>query len=127
MDMYESIVERLKGLGYDVKDGYDREDILREMENAKEYLFSQCGINFLPRVLEGTYIDIVCGYFLRDRLYGGKLEDAESGVVESITEGDVSIKYSSGSGLGSRERVEGLIKGLLDKNYQIIANRRLKW
>lgn len=126
--MYDRIVKRLEGLGYTVDKDRDEALIMQEMEAVRDFLLASCNLSFIPKVLETAYIDIVCGNILKNRLYGGDLQEAEAqGIASRITEGDVTVEYDTDKEMGYRERIEALADRLLNKKNEIISCRRLKW
>ncbi len=126
--MLDKVLERLGALGYTYDEEKDKTLVEEEMELGKTYILSACNLSFIPAVLEGIYIDIVCGRFLEKRLIEGGLDEDElSGIVQSITEGDVSVSYDTGKELSEYEKAQLLIKSLTDRDVEIIANRRFKW
>lgn len=126
--MEERIIERLGSLGYEYDGEADGALLTFEMKRGEEYILSSCNLIFLPVVLEGVYIDVVCGNFLRAKLYGGLLGDeAAEEIVAKITEGDVSVEYAADKELGSAEKLELVLKRLFGTENELIAQRRLKW
>ncbi len=128
MYMFDKVLERLGALGYCYSEEKDKALIEEEMGLGEAYILSACNLGFIPKVLEGIYIDIVCGRFLEKRLLDGGLGQEElSGIVESITEGDVTVRYESGKELSEYEKAEKLIRSLTDRENELTANRRFRW
>ncbi len=127
--MYDRIVERLTALGYVYDNGSDDTLLESEMKRGEAYVLSFCNLTSIPEEIEEVYIDIVCGYFLRSRLYNGDLSEggAVSGIAEKITEGDVSVEYAADKEVGLYERADRLISGLLNKETELTAVKKLKW
>ncbi|MCD8215851.1 MAG: hypothetical protein LUC97_09470 [Clostridiales bacterium] len=126
--MYDEIVERLISLGCSYDSENDDTLLYEEMERGKEFVLSSCNLSSIPSEIEGAYIDIVCGYFLRSKLYGGALsgENGE-GIVSRITEGDVTVEYAADKEVSTYERVDGLVSRLLDKETELTSVRKIKW
>ncbi|MCD7855986.1 MAG: hypothetical protein LUG66_10300 [Clostridiales bacterium] len=126
--MEEKIIERLKSLGWEYDSEADGAILTFEAERGEAYMLSACNLSVLPAVLEGVYIDYVCGSFLRAKLYGGLLSDETAeGIIAKITEGDVTVEYAADKELSTAERLELILKGFLGAENEIIASRRLKW
>lgn len=125
--MYDRITERLKGLGYKFDEETDSGLLLSEMNSVRDFLMAACNLSFIPKVLEGAYIDIVCGYFLKDKLLAEGPDSEENLSVGRITEGDVTVEYDTDKQLGLKERTELLAERLIGKKEEIIANRKLRW
>ncbi|MCD8089344.1 MAG: hypothetical protein LUD81_01735 [Clostridiales bacterium] len=126
--MYDSIVERLTALGFSYDSESDDTLLIEEAERAKAFILSFCNLNSIPAAAEPVYIDIVCGYFLRNRLYNGNLsESGISDIVGKITEGDVSVEYASDKSLSLYEKADRLISSLIDRKAELLAFRKIKW
>ncbi|MCD8159401.1 MAG: hypothetical protein LUD77_11130 [Clostridiales bacterium] len=126
--MYERIVERLTNLGYSFDSDGDAGLLEEEMARGKEFVLSSCNLDLIPAVIEETYIDIVCGFFLRSKLYAGALTDeAGEKIVSRITEGDVTIEYAADKEVSTYERIDGLISHLLKKDAELVSVRKIKW
>ena len=132
MDVYEAVVSRLAMLGYQVTE---------QDKPAIDYLTSKCRVALLasihhkdvPDGLIYTLVDMVAGSFLQDKLAAGALEidglDFSSS-AKSITEGDVSITFSSASdGTASPEaRFLATLNSMTHPPEKILgAFRRLRW
>lgn len=130
MTVYEAVVLRLAMLGYEVT------------ENDKpglEYLISKCEKDILadinqkelPEGLFYTLVDMVAGQFMFNKKAAGDLEGFDfEAPVKSITEGDVSVTFASGSdGTSSAEaRFDALLDALMHPAQSTLAAfRRMRW
>ena len=132
MDVYEAVVARMAMLGYTAAED-DKPTI--------DYLTGKCQVELLasihhkdvPDGLIYTLVDMVAGSFLQDKLDAGGLEIEGldfSTAVKSITEGDVSITFSSASdGTASPEaRFLATLNSMTHPPEKILgAFRRLRW
>lgn len=121
----DDVISRLKGLGYNVSDE-DSDKIDISIRDTEEYIHNFCNISYIPLELYNTALDICCGSFLKLKNSIGELEGYSlGGALESITEGDISISYTSS--ISPDVLFDELIKRLMEKDRELISFRRLKW
>lgn len=94
--------------------------------SVEEYIKNFCNIREIPPELYYTAVDMCCGKIMKDKVAIGELDIIEpSGEVASITEGDVSISYRSGT--GSSTVLKGVIDKLCSKDKDLIPFRKMRW
>ena len=129
--MLERIKERLRSIGYAVKDSDDIA-INFAMQKVENTIKNDCNISAIPDGLMHIAIDMVVGEFLMSKktfapndLLNFNLDAA----VKQIQEGDTNISFALGEGSKTDEqRLDGFIDYLL--NYgrdEFITYRRFRW
>ncbi len=130
MTVYEAVVLRLAMLGYEVTE---------DDKPGLEYLISKCEKDILadinqkelPEGLFYTLVDMVAGQFMFNKKAAGDLEGFDfEAPVKSITEGDVSVTFASGSdGASSAEaHFDALLATLMHPAQSTLAAfRRMRW
>ena len=129
--MLERIKERLRSIGYAVKDSDDIA-INFAMQKVENTIKNDCNISAIPDGLMNIAIDMVVGEFLMSKktfapndLLNFNLDSA----IKQIQEGDTNISFAVGEGSKTDEqRLDSFIDYLL--NYgrdEFIAYRRFRW
>lgn len=129
--MLERIKERLRSIGYAVKDSDDIA-INFAMQKVENTIKNDCNISAIPDGLMNIAIDMVVGEFLMlkktfapNDLLNFNLDAA----IKQIQEGDTNISFAIGEGSKTDEqRLDGFIDYLL--NYgrdEFITYRRFRW
>lgn len=129
--MLERIKERLRSIGYAVKDSDDI-TINFAMQKVENTIKNDCNISAIPDGLMHIAIDMVVGEFLISKktfapndLLNFNLDSA----IKQIQEGDTNISFAVGEGSKTDEqRLDSFIDYLL--NYgrdEFIAYRRFRW
>lgn len=129
--MLERIKERLRSIGYAVKDSDDIA-INFAMQKVENTIKNDCNISAIPDGLMNIAIDMVVGEFLMskktfapDDLLNFNLDSA----IKQIQEGDTNISFAVGEGSKTDEqRLDNFIDYLL--NYgrdEFITYRRFRW
>lgn len=129
--MLERIKERLRSMGYAVKDSDDIA-INFAMQKVENTIKNDCNISAIPDGLMNVAIDMVVGEFLMSKktfapndLLNFNLDAA----IKQIQEGDTNISFAVGEGSKTDEqRLDGFIDYLL--NYgrdEFITYRRFRW
>lgn len=127
----EALKERLKSLGYEVKEG-DEFSLTFCIEKAQSTIKNEINWQDVPEGLEHIAIDMAVGEFLLakktfapDDLTGLDLTNA----VKEIKEGDATIAFGTGEGtLTPEQRLTTYINYLLTYGKAEFASfRRLKW
>ena len=129
--MLERIKERLRSIGYAVKDSDDIA-INFAMQKVENTIKNDCNISAIPDGLMNIAIDMVVGEFLMskktfapDDLLNFNLDSA----IKQIQEGDTNISFAVGEGSKTDEqRLDSFIDYLL--NYgrdEFITYRRFRW
>ena len=129
--MLERIKERLRSIGYAVKDS---DDITTNfaMQKVENTIKNDCNISAIPDGLMHIAIDMVVGEFLMSKktfapneLLNLNLDSA----IKQIQEGDTNISFAVGEGSKTDEqRLDSFIDYLL--NYgrdEFITYRRFRW
>jgi len=129
--MLERIKERLRSIGYAVKDSDDI-TINFAMQKVENTIKNDCNISAIPDGLMHIAIDMVVGEFLMSKktfapndLLNFNLDSA----IKQIQEGDTNISFAVGEGSKTDEqRLDSFIDYLL--NYgrdEFITYRRFRW
>lgn len=129
--MLERIKERLRSIGYAVKDSDDIA-INFAMQKVENTIKNDCNISAIPDGLMHIAIDMVVGEFLISKktfapndLLNFNLDSA----IKQIQEGDTNISFAVGEGSKTDEqRLDSFIDYLL--NYgrdEFITYRRFRW
>ncbi len=129
--MLERIKERLRSIGYAVKDSDDI-TINFAMQKVENTIKNDCNISAIPDGLMHIAIDMVVGEFLMSKktfapneLLNLNLDSA----IKQIQEGDTNISFAVGEGSKTDEqRLDNFIDYLL--NYgrdEFITYRRFRW
>jgi hypothetical protein len=129
--MLERIKERLRSIGYAVKDSDDIA-INFAMQKVENTIKNDCNISAIPDGLMHIAIDMVVGEFLMSKktfapneLLNLNLDSA----IKQIQEGDTNISFAVGEGSKTDEqRLDSFIDYLL--NYgrdEFITYRRFRW
>lgn len=129
--MLERIKERLRSIGYAVKDSDDI-TINFAMQKVENTIKNDCNISAIPDGLMHIAIDMVVGEFLMSKktfapndLLNFNLDAA----IKQIQEGDTNISFAVGEGSKTDEqRLDSFIDYLL--NYgrdEFITYRRFRW
>lgn len=129
--MLERIKERLRSIGYAVKDSDDIA-INFAMQKVENTIKNDCNISAIPDGLMNIAIDMAVGEFLMSKktfapndLLNFNLDSA----IKQIQEGDTNISFAVGEGSKTDEqRLDSFIDYLL--NYgrdEFITYRRFRW
>ena len=129
--MLERIKERLRSIGYAVKDSDDIA-INFAMQKVENTIKNDCNISAIPDGLMHIAIDMVVGEFLMSKktfapneLLNLNLDSA----IKQIQEGDTNISFAVGEGSKTDEqRLDSFTDYLL--NYgrdEFITYRRFRW
>ncbi len=121
----DSVITRLKDFGVNV-DESDLKSIECTILSTEAYIKNFCNIEIIPVELYYTAVDMCCGTFLKTKVSTGDVDAISPvGDVASITEGDVSVSYKSGTSSGVIMR--SIIDNLCNKNSELISFRKLRW
>ena len=126
MDIMQDVIARLNDLGFNAIS--EEPSVVFAIERARERILNDINRKTVPEGLKYTFIDMACGYYLHDQRAAGTLDTSalEGGKVSSITEGDVTVSFATGSSSSPDERFEALVQGFL--NPPLLARyRRLTW
>ena len=129
MVTYNSVVNRLKQLGYTATEE-DADAIEFELNKTINYALNYCNITEIPEIVEPRIIDKACSDFLYFRKNSGNLEGFNyDEVIKSIKEGDTTIQYAVGQGEDTPEnRFDAFVKKLeLGFDKWLTPHRRLRW
>jgi hypothetical protein len=129
MIVMESVIERLKQLGYQVtEEDYPQIDF--ESQKTVNYVLNYCNISEIPEIIEPRIIDRICGDFLYYKKNSGSLTGFNyDAVIKQIKEGDTTIQYAVGQGENTPEnRFDTFVKSL-DRGFDkwITPYRRIRW
>lgn len=126
-----SVIERLRSIGYEVKEG-DIFSLTFCVEKVRNTIKNETNLQDVPEGLEPIAIDMVMGEFLLEKktfapddITGLDL----TGAVKEIKEGDTTVSFGTGESTQTPEqRLTTYINYLL--NYgrsEFSSYRRLKW
>lgn len=127
----DTLKERLRAFGYEVKEG-DESSLTFVIEKVRSSIKNEINWQDVPEGLEHIAIDMALGEFLAakktfspDDLVGLDLTNA----VKEIKEGDTTIAFNTGEGSQTPEqRLTTYINYLLNYGKEEFASfRRLKW
>lgn len=129
MEHYESIVDKLRLYGYTIDGDDDETRVKNNIAYVLEYIFNFCNIRVLPDGLTETFKNMVCGFFISDKLFGKKPIDPEGDLsdlrVKKVQEGDTEVAYDLPK--SEETKAEDLISRLCDCDYILKKYRRLCW
>lgn len=129
MVTYNSVVSRLKQLGYSAT-MEDADAIEFELNKTINYALNYCNITEIPEIVEPRIIDKICSDFLYYKKNSGNLQGFNyDEVIKSIKEGDTTIQYAVGQGEDTPEnRFDAFVKKLeLGFDKWLTPHRRLRW
>lgn len=92
--MLEDVKERLLQLGYECSED-DESSLTFLIDKSYNFILDYCNIDEVPDSVYQVQIDYICAEFLRDKSMKGGLDGFVLKDVHSITEGDVSVQYST--------------------------------
>lgn len=127
--MREDVTERLKALGYEVRDqdGWMLDFVIAKVENE---IKDGCNLSDVPEGLREVAVDMAAGEFLMNMKASGQLTgfDLEA-PAKQISQGDTSVTYAIGEGtLTPEQRLDKLIASLTTGHKgRFAAYRRVKW
>lgn len=100
-------------------------------QNAREYILNNCNLSAVPEGLYYTYVNMICGRFLKMLKDAGRLDGSFdlSAAISSIQEGDTQVSFAVGQGSTTPEqRFDGLLDFLIHgRDGDLTCYRRLKW
>ena len=96
------------------------------IEKTEAYIKNYCNISEVPEELEKSEIDMVAIEFLKEKALAGGLDvsSLRTDAISSITEGDVTVSYASGSSI-SLPTVYGSIRSRFEAD--LLPFRRMRW
>lgn len=125
--MTELIIERLKSLGYEVKED-DSWLIGFCTEKVENHIKSTCNVTLVPDELKNAEVDRICGEFLFSMKQIGKL-DAQfnlEAAVKSVQTGDTNISFDVGD--STEKRMNVLLHYLMTRgDGDFVCCRKVRW
>lgn len=131
--MLQKIKDRLKMWGYEVAESEEPNTLTPDetaiqflIAKTEEHIKNYCNISEVPEELEYSEIDMVCIEFLKEKALSGGLETSglQIDAISSITEGDVSVSYASGSSI-SLPAIYASISSRFESD--LLPFRRMRW
>ena len=131
--MLQKIKERLLAWGYEVAESEEPETLTPDetaiqflIAKTEAYIKNYCNIDEVPEELEYSEIDMICVEFLNGKALSGGLEASSLRIdaISSITEGDVTVSYASGSSI-SLPTAYSRISSKFEAD--LIPFRRMRW
>lgn len=129
--MIDSVKERLTKIGYVF---IDTDDFILNLliEKVETVIKNNCNISEIPEDLQSIAIDMVVGYFLKEKksiAIDSLLNLDLTQAIQSIREGDTSVTYAIGNGNETPEqRLNTLINYLIYENEKVLVSYRcIKW
>ena len=120
------MTRRLDTLGCLPKSGFDP---AFAAQKAEREILDYCHIEIVPSVLYPILCDRACGKYLYDQKQAGLLDMETldlSGALSSITEGDVSLSFRSGT--SDAEKLESLLGQMMRAGEgQLACYRKIRW
>ena len=132
-DIYTSVTERIKMLGYNTSnDDSFKAAVTYSINRAAEEIKANINRTEIPEGLFYTHVDMAAGLFLKEKKDCNQLGEAFdfSAPAKSISEGDVSITFAGVSDGSStpEARFNEMLHRLINPPKSIFATyRRLKW
>lgn len=128
--MKEDIIKLLEYYGY--KANETEGDIIDYvLERSRQYIKNFCNISVIPKELKPLLKEMATGEFLQLKMLtnpeGFEGLDFEAEGIKSISEGDVSISFNSGTEASAVAKYTALIDRLRCRDDELIAFRRLRW
>lgn len=131
--MYDTVVKRLKALGYTLKNtATEKAAILYAIDRAELAIESNTNQPKAPVGLRFVWIDMAAGMYLYDLKAAGQLKGAAfdfSAPVKTIAEGDTSVTFvGAGDGaLNPEARFDALLDSMIHPpQEQLAAYRRMR-
>ncbi len=126
----QDVITQLKAYGYNSTDD-DTLSIRLAIEKAEEYIKNFCHLKEIPVELYNIAVEIAAGNILKTKLSIGEnvndLIDMEACNIASITEGDVSVSYNSGSDNNNVSWYTAFIDSLISRDNDLMHFRKLRW
>lgn len=120
------VSERLNQLGYTEITEADTATLNYIYNTVCERVRNFCNISEIPEGLTYTVVDAICAEFLTlKNISGGLGDEVKQGIVNSITEGDVSITFADGGSIEAQ--FKAVIDGMALKDADLLRFRRLVW
>lgn len=120
------MIRRLDTLGCPSKSGFS---LAFAAQKAEREILDYCHVEVIPSVLYPMLCDRACGKYLYDQKQMGLLDMETldlSGALSSITEGDVSLSFRSGT--SDAEKLDALLERMMRAGEgQMACYRRIKW
>ena len=126
--MLELIIERLKGLGYEMTDG-DRFTLNFILSKEIDYVKSECG-GAVPDGLKYPIIDWIIAEFLINKKGSGALTkigdiDLNEAPLKSLVEGDIRADWGGGNVKSAEERFDELVGSLTKGRTRLMGLYRV--
>lgn len=123
------VIRRLEVIGCADWTSADLWNLAFCIRKAEVEALDYCHINLIPSVLYPLLCDRACGKYLYDRKQSGKL-DIEgldlSGILTSLTEGDVNLSFDTGA--SDSERLDALLGLMMNLGKeQLQCYRRIRF
>ena len=130
--MREDIIKRLDSLGYTFDEGKDGWVIGFIIDKVTNTIKNETNLTEIPEGLYQIAVDMACAEFLIAKKASGDLEgfnvNFAVAMLQKESQGDTSFTWAVDKTLSDEERLDFLIKHML--NYgkpQFLAFRRFKW
>lgn len=124
----DTVKERLKSFGYEVKES-DKFSLIFCVDKVRNTIKNDTNQSEVPEGLEHIAVDRVCGEFLFTKKQTGQLNIGEldlDGAVTSIKEGDTQINFDAGS--SDESRFNQLVNYLMNQGEgDLICFRKIRW
>lgn len=123
------VLKRLERIGYDAWCTGEEWTLAFFIRKAEVEILDYCHIDLIPSTLYPMLCDRACGKFLYNQKQTGKL-DIEgldlSGILTSLTEGDVKMDFDSGA--SDSDRLDALLGLMMDSGKgQLQCYRRIRF
>lgn len=124
----EAVKDRLKQLGYEVKEG-DNTALLFCIGRVEEHIKNICNVENVPDELYFKSIDMACGEFLKTKLSIGELEGysvTDNRLIKTISEGDTTVTYQDVK-KDSYTALSDFIGELTVTDSELYSFRKMRW
>lgn len=131
--MLEKVAQRLAAWGYEVTRSQEGEAQTADeiaitflISKTDKYIKNYCNIAEVPEELEESEIDMIAIDFLKQKAVSGGLDTTGLRVdgISSISEGDASVSYSSGSSV----TLPAVYEQISDRfEADLLPFRRMRW
>lgn len=123
------VVMRLEAVGYAVLDTNFLRSLAFSIRKAEQEILDYCHIDVISEKLYPVLCDRSCGQFLYGLKQAGKLEIEGidlSGILTSLTEGDVKVDFEKGA--SDEARLDALLGVMMNSGKgQLACYRKLRF
>ncbi|WP_276950574.1 hypothetical protein [Acetatifactor muris] len=123
------VIRRMEGIGYTAWDTTGLWNLAFGIQKAEQEILDYCHIDVIPKKLYPMLCDRSCGQYLYGLKQSGKLEIEGidlSGILTSLTEGDVKVDFDKGA--SDETRLDVLLGMMMNSGKgQLTCYRKLRF